>query len=449
MSSVNRAPEPRPVPLFQKLKPTNTGRAVGGNGRLLTPEEVVTDQRQRMIAVMIDNVGRRGYTATGIRELCALAGVSKHAPYDAFGDKEGWFLAAYDVIVRLAVRRVKTAYLAEPEWQQQLASGVRVFVDYVAEQPAAARVALIEALGAGDAALRRMDTASRSFERMIRSSFRSSPQQVELPPLVGKGIVGGIARVVRQRLLDDRVGELRSSSDDLFRWIIAHHSAAVGALPPAPTGPRDLDKFTLTFGEEDDARVRMLRSAAYVTARYGIGDLSIDGIVRHADTSVGDFISTFPEDAIMQCYLEAYDFLGGEVAECAADAADAVDEWPAAIRAGLAALLRRLASDPVYARMAFVDIFTVGPQGIARRSNLIQSFRDLLRSRAPKEQRPSELTAEAIVGAVWEMAHFYTTRGACQLLPGLVDHSTYFVLAPIIGAEAAIEVVRSAAGKRA
>jgi hypothetical protein len=47
------------------------------------------------------------------------------------------------------------------------------------------------------------------------------------------------------------------------------------------------------------------------------------------------------------------------------------------------------------------------------------------------------------------MAHFYISRGACHLLPALVDHSTYFVLAPIIGAEAAIELVRSAAGDAA
>lgn len=439
MSPVNRVPKSRPVPIFQKLKPTNTGMAVADDGRVLTREEVIADQRQRMIAVMIDNVGRRGYTATGVRELCALAGVSKHAPYDLFGGKEGWFLAAYDVIVRLAVRRVKAAYLAEPEWQQQLDSGVRVFVNYVAEQPAAARLALIEALGAGDTALRRMDSASRSFERMIRSSLRNSPQHVELHPLIGKGIVGGIARVVRQRLLDDRVAELTSSSDELLRWILAHHSPAVAALPPAPSGAKDRCELKLCFRDDDDARVRMLRSAAYVTAAHGFAELSIDGIVRQAGTSVGDFISAFPEDAIRQCYLEAYDYLGREVAECAAAAADRVDEWPAAIRAGLGALLGRLASDPVYARMAFVDIFAVGPQGIARRSKLIQGFRDLLRSGAPQKQRPSELTAEAIVGAVWEIAHFYISRGAIRLLPDLVDHCSYFVLAPTIGAEAAVE----------
>ena len=389
MPQVKRAPKARPVPIFQKLKPTNTGMAVTDDGRVLTREEVIADQRQRMIAVMIENVGRRGYTATGLRELCSLAGVSKHEPYALFGNKEGWFLAAYDVIVRLAVRRVKAAYLAEPEWQQQLASGVRVFVNYVAEQPAAARLALIEALGAGNTALRRMDSASRSFERMIRSSFLSSPQQVELPLLIGKGIVGGIARVVRQRLLDDRVGDLTTSSDELVHWILAHHSSAVAGLPPAPTGPKDRDQLSLSFGDDDDARVRMLRSAAYLTAEHGFAELSIDGITRHAGTSVGDFITTFPDDAIRQCYLEAYDYLGGEVAECVAHAASGFDDWPAAMRAGLDALLRRLAGDPLYARMAFVDIFTVGPQGIARRSNLI---RELSRpTPKPSAGRPAAL----------------------------------------------------------
>lgn len=77
--------------------------------------------------------------------------------------------------------------------------------------------------------------------------------------------------------------------------------------------------------------------------------------------------------------------------------------------------------------------------GIARRSRLMDKFAALLMSRVPTHERPSEIIAEAIVGAVWQVAHRYIARGAAQQLPELTDHATYLVLAPIIGGDAAME----------
>jgi len=49
------------------------------------------------------------------------------------------------------------------------------------------------------------------------------------------------------------------------------------------------------------------------------------------------------------------------------------------------------------------------------------------------------LVAEASVGAIWGLSRL--TRGATQLLPGLADYATYIALAPVIGGEAAVQVI--------
>lgn len=48
---------------------------------------------------------------------------------------------------------------------------------------------------------------------------------------------------------------------------------------------------------------------------------------------------------------------------------------------------------------------------------------------------------EAIVGAVWQIGHHYVVRNVAHRLPELAGHTTFLVLAPIIGAEAAVESI--------
>ena len=66
-------------------------------------ESVASNQRARLYGAMIELVAARGYEASTVAELCALAGVSKRTLYERFPDgKQQCFLATYDIIVRRA-----------------------------------------------------------------------------------------------------------------------------------------------------------------------------------------------------------------------------------------------------------------------------------------------------------------------------------------------------------
>jgi hypothetical protein len=104
----------------------------------------------------------------------------------------------------------------------------------------------------------------------------------------------------------------------------------------------------------------------------------------------------------------------------------------------------RLASDRLLARIAFVEVFSVGPAAVERRSRLLQKFTDLLSDGTPTSRRPSTLVAQATVGAVWGLVHHHVVRGEAGRLPGLVDDATYLALAPAIGHDAAAEVILGA-----
>lgn len=424
----------QPARAFPQLKPIRNGH---------TREEVAKHQRARLFAAMIQLLPVKGYAATTTRALCARARVSQKTYYLHFGNKEGYFLATYWMIVHRAVARVNAAYRAESEWTAQIQAGFDVFIDEVVNQPGAARLALVEALGAGPKALEAMTAAHADFERMLGSTFANSPEPVELAPIVLKAVAGGVARVVRQRLLDGRAQDLRGESPELLRWMLAYHSNAARMLPapPPPCATRPA-RPALRPGAAGD-RERMMEAATLLAVRYGFTNVSAAKVIQQAGVSDPIFFNRFP-GGVEECFMAAYNQMGGEVAAHVAEAAASETDWPRAVRAGMAALLWRIATDEVFAQVAFVQVFSAGPATVAGRSRLMASFSELLLTSSPPDQRPSVLVSEATVGAIWQIVHHYVVRGAARRLPILTDLATYIVLVPALGGEAAMKEIRAA-----
>ena len=76
-------------------------------------EEVAHHQRTRLYGAMIEAVARRGYAATTVAEVIALAGVSRRAFYEMFSNKEACFLATHDIVVARARKLMLVAWTGE------------------------------------------------------------------------------------------------------------------------------------------------------------------------------------------------------------------------------------------------------------------------------------------------------------------------------------------------
>ncbi len=433
-ASTTDAPQPaRPEALYVKLRPGPRGP---------DHDAVASNQRSRLIGAMIEEVAERGYDRATLARLVALAGVSKRSFHELFGTKEAYFLATYDAIVANALRRIGAAYRSEDDWQARLRAGFAAYAAEVVEEPKAARLVLVDALGAGPAALARMRRTRIIFDEVISASFGEAPDGVTLPPLIAKGIVCGIERITRQQLLAGDAAELPALADDLLAWALSYRSPAAAAL--AASAPAQRDRLTPCCarprGESDSARI--LRCAAEIAAARGYAQLSPGRIARDAGVTAARFEELF--ESTEQCFLDALDRLRLEAVVCATQAAAQRTSGLEAVHAGIAALMRHIATNPVLVQVAFIEIFALGSAGLERRDRLLGQFTDQLMRGLPRSRAPSRLTAEASVGAVWGIVHHHVRRGATHLLPGLADHVTYIALAPAIGGEAAVQAIRSA-----
>jgi len=157
---------------------------------------------------MAELCAEQGYEATKIADLVRRAGVARKTLYDNFEGKEEVFLAAFDAAIDEIAQRIEAACEeTDGEWIDRVAAGLRTFLAYVAENPATARMCIVEAVSATPTASDRYDEALRRFVDLLR---RATPSDTGPPATIEDTLVGGIVWILHQQI---RRGETERAVD--------------------------------------------------------------------------------------------------------------------------------------------------------------------------------------------------------------------------------------------
>jgi AcrR family transcriptional regulator len=413
----------------------------GPNG--MQRDEVARNQRARMYGGMIEAVSERGYPRTTVADVIAYAGVSRRAFYEQFPNKEACFLATYDIVVARARKLVLDAWGREHGWANRMHAACKALLDDVAQEPKRARLVLVDSLGVGARARERMTIAAMTFERVLAIGFQAHPDGVELSPLMIRAIVGGVRHVAFTRMYEQREAELLTLTDEALDWIESYRSPAARRLNiSSVVVPRPVEPQPAAFLAGDDKRARALGALVHLTLDERYPDLSDPQIAQFAGISTEAFHREFATKEA--CFLALLDELVAEAMAAVRLAVAEADDWPAAVYYGVRALLEYFVAHEALSRMAFIDVFDVGPGMIGRLTRSIEDFTKLLDELGPEPRRGPLLAREAITGAIWGIVSSYTMHDRVRKLPRVVDQLTFIVLAPYIGAKPAIEAIEAA-----
>jgi AcrR family transcriptional regulator len=168
-------------------------------GRHGLPREFVErNQRERLIAGLAAVLYEDGYERTTVAAIGRRAGVSKSDFYKHFDGKEACFLAAYDAAVTGIRERVAAACEEAADWTSGVREALAAVVDFLASEPAQARLVLVEGLRAGRGVCDRYQAAVQSFVPYLR---QGAPQPVAgaRPPAADEAVIGGIAALLTRR----------------------------------------------------------------------------------------------------------------------------------------------------------------------------------------------------------------------------------------------------------
>ncbi|HYP55783.1 MAG TPA: TetR/AcrR family transcriptional regulator [Solirubrobacterales bacterium] len=191
----------------------------------LPPEFIALHKRNRIMAALAELTAEKGYEATKISDVVKRAAVARKTLYDNFSGKEEVFLGAFDAAVEEIASRVEEACTAsEGGWEDAVEAGLEALLAYVAEEPAMARLCLIDAQSATAASTERYE---RTMQRFIELARQSLPHEGPLPATVDEAVVGGVAHILSQELRRDRAAGAPELLPELREFVVGQYRTPV------------------------------------------------------------------------------------------------------------------------------------------------------------------------------------------------------------------------------
>jgi AcrR family transcriptional regulator len=218
----------------------------------------------------------------------------------------------------------------------------------------------------------------------------------------------------------------------------AEYPPELARLPPGRHGlPREF--------VARNQRERLIAGLAEAVAENGYAATTIAHITRHAAVSRRTFYEHFSSKD--ECFVAAYDMVMTELRQRVDDAFNEEDEWPQAVRAGIAAMLEYLSAEPHLARLSMVEALVAGPVVIERYDAAIQSLVPYFE--AGRKGRPAEVlsglspsTEEALVGGMVSLISRRVFADRTNELEALLPDLVEFGLTPYLGTAEAAKVAR-------
>jgi len=199
-------------------------------GRHLVPRDfVIQNQRERMLLATAELVAERGYQKTTIELIAKTARVALSTFYEQFSSKEECFLAAFDETMDAAAEVYDELLDPEQDWADQIASGLEITLEMITKEPARARLCIVEAQAAGGEALKRYQGMLEKLAPKLREGRIHNPRASRLPDELEVAVVGGLAWLVHQRLLADRVDEIKSLLPEMLQVTLTPYVGEVEA----------------------------------------------------------------------------------------------------------------------------------------------------------------------------------------------------------------------------
>jgi len=197
----------------------------------LSPDFVARNQRERLIAGLIEVLHEVGYQKTTVSLIGQRAAVSKSDFYKHFESKDDCFRAAYEA----AIERIRVEVLsacarhADEGWPPRVRDGISSLMTLLASDPALAGITLVEGLRAGRGVYDCYLAAVDSFVPYLREGAPPGPGGGTVPAATDEAVVGGIASLLGRRILAGEGEQLDALIPDVLEFALTPYLGALEA----------------------------------------------------------------------------------------------------------------------------------------------------------------------------------------------------------------------------
>lgn len=207
----------------------------------LAPDDVLRDQRERLLAAVPAVAAERGYEAMSVADLVKAAAVSRNAFYKNFSDKQDCVATAHELGHERLFDLLSSSCYEGATIEERVGGALGAGLDALAYEPTLARFLFVEAPSGGDEIALRYHEWLQRYGALLRSAAPDLPSESIPVPEVEQVIVGGIASRVASEVLRGRGEKLRELADPFLEYVLTFYRLG----EPGPKEGR-----VLPFGSE-------------------------------------------------------------------------------------------------------------------------------------------------------------------------------------------------------
>lgn len=183
---------------------------------MVTPREsepaATATIRQRLIAGVVAVVAEGGYRGATVDQVLARANSTWSEFTDEFKDLDECFLAASDWGFECAARKVEIAGDGKSHAPSSLSAMIGALLMAIDEQPALARLCLLESAALGARGLKVKDMGLQRFVTVL--------ERLPVSTLTAEMLAGGIYSALEHRIRSGELGDRGQLATDLERlWL--------------------------------------------------------------------------------------------------------------------------------------------------------------------------------------------------------------------------------------
>jgi AcrR family transcriptional regulator len=389
------------------------------------------------MAALVVLADARGYQSLRVEDLVGLAGVSRGAFYEQFRDRDDLLLAAVADIGAHGLRDARTAFERGGSPAVRLRAAVEGLIGFATAQPEAARLWLVDAYGAGPAAV---EVAERGLAGVGELVERGAA----LPPDLARPLTGAVHRAVASRLRMRHEGELAALGRPLAAWISSYrpppeplrrlrgHGGGGGAGAGGAAAGADA-----RIAPRDQAE-RILLGLCDAVYDKGYGATTLADIAKRAAISIRTFYAHY--ESKEEALIDAVDLAQVQSYAAALAASRRAPDWPHAVRSGLGALCGYFAAEPPLAETVIVEVHAGGEQALRRHEQSLAALARLLEPGYELAPDTPAIASEAIPAAIDTLLYDAIRAGGGPRVRAIAPTATYLALSPFTGPKLASQV---------
>ena len=159
------------------------------------PEERQRQRREKLIEGAIEMFGTKGFHASTVREVCVAAHLTERYFYESFRSMRELFQAVYGQLrEELMARTLQSLQQAHLTPLGMLEPAIRVFLDFIREDPRHGRIMLVDALSIDAEVAQLSNETARDYADLLKLHLQRLVPADRIPDvdlnLLADGLIG-------------------------------------------------------------------------------------------------------------------------------------------------------------------------------------------------------------------------------------------------------------------